>query len=357
MRRGRFNRHFHVSEDKKNWFPAEEFPELFEGMRSSRGGGGDDDEVFQGGGSPFDDDYDAPPAKIPGRGSGRASSFDDDDDDEDEDWEDDDEDWEDDDSYSGGAVGGLVDWIEANTKGLVLVLLIVLGGLGWFVFGRESFTQDKADLEQLIAVKSRVSTAYASGTDASAWEKLSEEVESELASMVSRLEDTASATDHIKQELLFTARDDIPRMFKELPKGSDEAERRTLLRFARIEDMITREVRINPDPGIGAAPPEQPQPVTQQPGAAVEAGTDPGQPAGVSTGIPGQPGTSPAPNAGNGGMQQQISSPPNNTAAPPASGAQKPGMSQPENSGAAPQPAVQPAGGVPGRPPATNGIN
>ena len=107
LRRGRFNRHFHVSEDKKEWLPATEFPELFEGVVSQRGGGGDDEEVFQGGGSPFDDDFDAPPANIDrgGRNQRSQSPFDDDDDD---DWDEDDEEWEDD--YESG--GGLVGWIE-----------------------------------------------------------------------------------------------------------------------------------------------------------------------------------------------------------------------------------------------------
>jgi len=89
LRRGRFSRSFHVSEDKKEWLPASEFPELFAGV--GRGSVDVDEESpFQSGGSPFDDD-DLAPAKV--RSSSKRSKRSmpvPADDDDDEDWEDDD---------------------------------------------------------------------------------------------------------------------------------------------------------------------------------------------------------------------------------------------------------------------------
>lgn len=273
LRRGRFSRHFHVSEDKKEWYPAEEFPELFRGVsRGSRSAShndddDDDDDAFNGGGSPFDgDDDDMEPTRTSRgkRGGGRRSKrrdeeFEDDDevedDDIDEDEEDDeDEDWEDDDE-GGGALTGLYDWMEANVKGVVALLVLLLLGGGWFAFGRESFTQDAADLQQLIEIKTKISTANTMGATGADWNSMVQATNNDLSSMVSRLNDTASAKDHVKQELLFASRDDIPKMFKELPNGVTDAEARIMGRFARIEEMIKTQTRQNSGSVLTQAPP------------------------------------------------------------------------------------------------------
>lgn len=269
MRRGRFNRHYQVSEDKKSWYPASDFPELLATGRPGRGGasGGD-----SGPSSPFDDDLDAdaPPVRrkpaksTPVRKS--RSPFEDDDDelddeprsraarDDDDDWDDDeDEDWEDDDAE--GLIPRLAASIEAQWKPIVVLLLMAIGGLGWYLFGRENWEQDRADLEVLMEVHSSVQMAHAQGKSTNDWERLSEDTETELADMVSRLNDTASARDHVKQELLFIARDDIPRMFKELPQGKLEASDRIVSRFNLLDGMISSKSRQNSETIILTPPP------------------------------------------------------------------------------------------------------
>lgn len=315
LRRGRFSRHFHVSEDKKEWYPAEDFPELFRGVgrSSSRDMDDDDDDrAFSGGGSPFDedDDEDMQPTRTrKGRGGGgrsrpRDEEYDDDDDDlddddledEEEDDEDDDE-WEDDDDDS-GVLTGLLDWVESNAKPLAAVLLLLLLGVGWFVFGRESFAQDAADLEMIIEAKTKISTAHVMGANPADWEKLSLSVVESLKPMVDRLNDTASAKDHVKQELLFASRDDIPKMLNELPKGITKAEEHIAKRFSLIESMIKEKKRVSSASVLSLAPTSQPQPAptpngspnqppqeeTNQPGGNAQSAGNAGQ-----QGAPGQP--------------------------------------------------------------------
>ena len=243
QRRGRFSRLFHVSEDNKNWSPAEDFPELFEGRRRGRSSKSTDDKFdetpFSSGGSPFDDDDDLPPvrgANAKPNVTPRARSAEDEDD---EDW-DEDEDWEDDGS---GLLTGVVDWVESNVKMLTTLLVVVLLGLSWFVFFREDWTQDTADFEQLLSINTRVSTANQMGSTADAWVTMQEQIQADLAPMVARLNKEASSQDHVKQELLFIARDDIPQMFKELPNGTDDARKRVLTRLRLIDEMIKHKQR------------------------------------------------------------------------------------------------------------------
>lgn len=344
LRRGRFSRHFHVSEDKEEWYPASEFPEFFVGS-GGRGGSGsdDDDEVFRGGGSPFgdDDDEDLAPTR-PSRGGRRRRPADDDDedlDDEDDDEidEDDDDDWDDDDDS--GVLSGLLDWVEDHAKVLAGVLVILLLGLGWFVFGRESFAQDAADLEVLLAVKTKISTAHSMGADATAWQRLTDTTLEELKPMVDRLNETASARDHVKQELLFSARDHIPKMLNELPRGQTEAEKRVMLSFSRIDQMIREEVRISQESvlGIPAAAPATPP----QPGGATEQQQPKSEPEPSAEAAESPPAPSQGNPAASGQQQQQ----------------QQQGMPQGNNASPIPEknlrPPVQPQnnnGGVPGRP-------
>lgn len=303
LRRGRFSRHFHVSEDRKNWYPASDFPELFAGAGGPEPAA--DDSPFQSGGSPFDDDYDdAPPARLPAserrRGSSKRAAVADDDDDEDdddkedEDWEDDEE-WEDDDSD--GVLTGFINWIEANTKLLVVVLLLVLVGLSWFVFLREDFTQDLADYETLMSIQSRVVQAHQAGARADEWIAMLEATEGELAPMVNRLKDKASSMDMVKQELLFLARDDIPRMFKELPQGKQDASNLVMIRFRVIDQMIKSETRFHDGSAFRAAqrPQAPPAPPQSQPAGQTSPSTDGAVPAGTPSGTTGQPSGSPTP--------------------------------------------------------------
>ncbi len=267
LRRGRFSRHFHVSEDRKNWYPAGDFPELFEGAGGPEPS--DDDGPFRSGGSPFDDDndeddddYDDEPA--PRRRSSskqkpkRRAPVPDDDDEEEEDdgFDDDDEDWEDDDDS--GLLTGLVDWIEANTKLLVAILIPILGVLLWFMLGGEDFTQDTEDLETLRKFQSQIIQAHQSGAQADQWISMLETIPRELAPMVSRLEAEASAMDHVKQELLFVARDDIPRMLKELPANKQDAAQRVLQKLEAVDKMITAKTRFN-EADAFMAPRQSPQ--------------------------------------------------------------------------------------------------
>ena len=296
QRRGRFSRMFHVSEDNKSWHPAEDFPELFERARKSRSSRQDDDDFedtpFNSGGSPFDDDEDdyAPPKKR--SASGKAKSRPqarpveaDDDDDDDEDWEDDD----------AGLLTGVIEWVEANVKLLAGILVCVLLGLGWFVFFREDWTQDTADFEQLLSLNSEVVSAHQNGTASAEWGQMLEKAEGDLAAMVTRLTKTASTQDHVKQELLFIARDDIPLMFKELPAGVDFAKQRVQRRLSLIDEMIQKKERYTAEsvlPIMPKTPASSPARATgnaggqpQSPDAASETGNAGGQPpAGVDSG-------------------------------------------------------------------------
>ena len=273
LRRGRFNRHFHVSEDRKNWYPAGEFPELFAGA------GGpepvDEESPFSSGGSPFDDgedEDDLPPVSTPTserkrKPSRRRASVpdddeyeDDDDDEDDEDWEDDDEDWEDDEEFD-GVFPALINWVERNVKVLIVVLLLVLGFLGWFFFAREDFTQDIADRDALLAVQSRIMQAYQNGIRADQWNVMMDSTEAELAPMITRLDANASAMDMVKQELLFIARDDLPGMMKELTRDKHDAESRVKIRFSLIDQMIESKSRYHDGTALMVrpqAPPSQP---------------------------------------------------------------------------------------------------
>ena len=342
LKRGRFNRHYHVSEDKKNWYPATEFPELFEGVVSQRGGSADDEEVFQGGGSPFDDDFDAPPAQVERGGRGRRSQspFDDDDDD-DEEWEDDDEEWEDDDEVGDGLVG----WIESNSRALLVVLVIALGALGYFVFFRESFAQDELDLQVLTDAKSDIDRASAGGIDAGAWSSLSDQLEQSLAPMIERLRDEASSLDQVKQELLFGARDDIPRIIRELPNGRTASKEHLEYRIRIIGEMIEKRQRFYDGPQY------QPKKPTPPPVAAPDVEQMPNQQTGEN------PPTTTAPAAGNqapGATAPQPNTQPANGAATGTT-MTSPGQGVPPGTGmpagnTAPQQAPPPSG-VPGRPP------
>ncbi|MEQ9408260.1 MAG: DUF4339 domain-containing protein [Fuerstiella sp.] len=321
LRRGRFSRHFHVSEDRKNWYPASDFPELFQGVGGPEPAAAD--SPFSSGGSPFDDDDDddVPPASLPTserrrpasqkRRAAVAAQDDDDDDDDEDEWEDD-EDWEDD--HSAGILTGFIGWIEANTKVLAVLLLLVLCGLSWFVFMREDFTEDAADLKKVIAIQSRVMQAYQTGAAPDQWISLLESTEAELQPMVTRLEKSASAMDHVKQELLFLARDDIPRMFKELPQKKREAAERVKTRISMVDEMIKSKTRFHEDsammPQAQPAPPQQP-PVTTAPGQ--QTAPEMQNPAA------GQPGSAPVPGQQTPGQQttrQQTTGQPNGAARP-----------------------------------------
>ena len=277
LRRGRFNRHYQVSEDRKNWYVATDFPELFpeaSAGRGSRGGGADDyDDDDSGGGSPFEDDYESAPPKRRGGSrrsrdddAPRSSPFSDEDDDDEyeddadvrDDDDDDDDDWDDDDDE--GAVYRLVGWIEQKWQGIVVLLVAVMIGLGWFVFFRETFVQDQIDLDLLMDVHGRITAKHSGGVDSNGWARMAEDTAQELSEMVERLDANASARDHIKQELLFAARDDLRRIFDELPKGDDTASQRVLNRFRKVDAMINAKTRqqideMNLPPVPAAAPP------------------------------------------------------------------------------------------------------
>jgi len=364
LKRGRFSRHFHVSEDKKNWYPAGDFPELFAGVGRASSSDDDDDTPFSGGGSPFDDD-DMAPTRVGGGGKkkSRKRRVEEDDDDEYEDNDDAAEDeWEDDEDWDNdnvGLVGRLSGYIEANLKAVVALLVLALLAAGWFVFGRESFAQDAADYEVLIAVKSKVSSAHKMGGNADEWVKMADATEAQLSSMVDRLNEDASSRDHLKQELLFVARDDIPRMIKELPKGDTTSEERVTQRFQRIERMLTGKVRQDQESILSI-----PRPAPSQP--AVPNGPQNGQksnpngqnsspqsppgnggqtPNGNGASVPPNGTTSGTPNGSPAGQSPPMNANPQGTGSNPAS----PGVNQP-NTTQPRQPAPNSGSSNPGRP-------
>ena len=329
LRRGRFNRHYQVSEDRKNWYVATDFPELFPeapSSRGGRGGGGDDyDDDYDGGGgggggSLFDDDYEsesAPPKRRGGRkrsrdeDAPRKSSFHDEEDDDDEDYDDDvddrdedDDDYDEDDDWDNeGAVYRLIGWVEQKWKGIVVLLVAVMIGLGWFVFFRETFVQDQKDLDLLMELHGQITATHSGGVASNEWSRLTEDTTAKLQEMITRLSDPsqASARDHVKQELLFAARDDFRRMFDELPKGQDAAAQRMRGRFQKIEAMITAKTRQSDDKiAPPAVQPPTPPPSAETPDSVPENGAAPDDPNNVDSPAPGNAvappvGSSPAP--------------------------------------------------------------
>lgn len=364
LRRGRFSRHFHVSLDKKEWLPAEDFPELFGSKRRrGRDDDEDDDAPFRSGGSPFDDDDedDEPsPRRRKSKPKKRAAILEDDDDEyEDEDDEDEDE-WEDDEDWDEeeeGFLDRLVGMVEANLKLIGGLLVAVLGVLCWFLFFGESFAQDQTDMETLMNINTRITSADARGLAPNEWLSMQEEIEGEVTSLIKRLESTATSQDHIKQELLFIARDDLAARFKELPNGVDESTKRIMQRFGRIDEMIKSKTRQHagsimtlpaqrpPQPDLGNIPGRPGANNDQQSGPAEipEQNPDGIQPDNIQSGPPVQ-GTNPQqpapPNGtgtGNGGF---LSNPDMNSLGNQQNGRQQGVPGQPNN-----------AGSIPGQPP------
>lgn len=326
LRRGRFNRHFHVSEDRKNWYPASEFPEFFAGSGGPEPA--EDESPFSSGGSPFDDDsdeHDEPPAAVPTAERKRRSSSgrrrrprdeeeddydDEEDDDEGEDLEDDDEDWEDDD-YGEGVIPRFIGWIERNVIAVGVVLLVVLGALSYVVFFREDFTQDIADMEALLAVQSKLQQASAQNIRADEWMQLTDSTSNELAPLITRLEAGATAMDMVKQELLFIARDEFPKMFKELPAGEETALNRVRIRFSLVDQMIQSKIRWHDGTALmqrPQAPPQQQPPAEHVPPGQdmpPEQGQQPGSELPPNSGSP----TGQQLNSGQANGQQNFNSP------------------------------------------------
>ena len=77
--------------------------------------------------------------------------------------------------------------------------------------------------------------------------------------MVERLNGTASAMDHVKQELLFIARDDIPKMFRELPQGVNAASQRVQKRLSIVDGLIRNQQRQSAESVLPMMPAIQPQ--------------------------------------------------------------------------------------------------
>ena len=136
-------------------------------------------------------------------------------------------------------------WIERRVVLVAPIALALVGGLIWFVFLAEDFTQDLADMKTLQAIQQKVITTRDNNANAQVWISLLETTESELEPMVARLQDNANSMDMVKQELLFTARDDLPLMIKELPKGKEDAADRVRVRLTLLDEMITKEIRFH----------------------------------------------------------------------------------------------------------------
>ena len=249
-RRGRFNRHFQVSRDKKNWSRATEFPELFAQQQ--------DVVATPQYGSPADDFVEPAPAAPVASTAGKqiAAELDDDDteiqiakkkrrpdnDDWDDEAEDDDDEWGDDDEYERASLG---EWLSDHVfEFLVVIGLLLIGSFVFYLATRENWKIDEADLAVLVSVRDQIRAAEGNGIAGSnEWNSMRERSASSLADMIARLEETASAKDHIKQELLFTARDDIPKLFDELPAGKMSAAERIEIRLQKVRDMLSARTR------------------------------------------------------------------------------------------------------------------
>ena len=248
-RRGRFNKHFQVSRDRKDWRRATEFPELFAPVHEVV----PTPQYGEPGG--YADDLVEPPRSAEPSRKSRARDDEPDDDDEirmpkkkkkkvrsvsDDDWDDDDEDddeWDDDDDYESAGLG---EWLNDHVfEILVVVALGLIGTFAWYILMRESFTQDEEDLAVVVAFRDEIRTAHATGKAGTPdWENLRARADSEFAAMITRLESTASAQDNIKQELLFATRDDFPAAMQELPTGEEKAAQRIDIRIQKVREMI-----------------------------------------------------------------------------------------------------------------------
>lgn len=342
-KRGRFNRLYEVSTDRKSWRPADEFPELFANSRPQEM---PFDDVPAGQNSIFDDedpglDPEPAPVRAPQAAArpaprSRASAFDDDEDDA-GDWDEDD--W-DDEGYEGGGIGG---WIGGVVEGLfggivaqpVLSAALAIGvtaGLCLVFLSGEGWELDQEAYDTLTSLSHEIDMQNASDQGTAAWMTFGENVNKQLSPIVSRLEASSAPDDHLRQELLFAARDDVPAMMSELPVGQDRSKKRFLNRLAQAKQMLDAKSRQRLSAGSAAATPSRlpvmgqnadsgmpapgDDPGAANPGAANPGAASPGAanpaPGSSGPGIPNAgypPGSSPG-TGGTGGLNQTPGLPP-----------------------------------------------
>lgn len=233
-RRGRFNRHYLVSTDGKTWQSAEEFPEFFDSRWQDDDAAYDEsDEVG------VDDDDELPPKELEWQTIRNQESIFGDDEDIEE--------LEEVRSFRFGSLLAVLPRLNAERfKGLLFVCLGVWLVAIWSARFRQSWSQDVADCDQLESLIREISIVEAAHPAPEVWERIGRETELALSDMVERLEESASARDHVKQELLFISRDECRMAFLELPNGVTYAKDRMSARLARVNEMIVHKWRYHP---------------------------------------------------------------------------------------------------------------
>ena len=244
-RRGRFNRHFEVSDDRSAWYPATDFPELFpsieEPASSSRAHGSDGEPSI------FDEELPAAaPARTRRSATGEADVFDQHapgPGDADHDVDDDDE-YPDEDEDSAPWLASVSATINDHPVAAVAFAAACAVGIAWYFFAGEGWGPDQAAYEALLNVRNEIEARHANQPSVRDWAHFGREVTQRLAPDIDRLEESASSRDHLKQELLFAARDDIPALLNELPRDRDSARKRLQERLNRIRDMLVAKRRV-----------------------------------------------------------------------------------------------------------------
>ena len=247
-RRGRFHRNYEVSTDRKEWCQAEEFPELF--SRSEGGGRSAAEAEPEKPRSP-----DLGDALDPRTVRHAARRPVDDEDDDDGSFEDD--------EYEGGGLGG---WIRDSVEGFVnavkaqpllsiglLLGVLIVGTI--FLFSEESWGPDREAYETLVAIWQEIDMQHAANRPAE-WHSFGEGLQRRLQPTVERLTDSAKPDDHLKQELLFAARDDLPLMLTEIRHGEERARLRFVNRLSEAKRMLEAGSRQRVGGGAGV-PAEQ----------------------------------------------------------------------------------------------------
>ncbi|MEZ6129052.1 MAG: hypothetical protein R3C59_10235 [Planctomycetaceae bacterium] len=227
LRRGRIGRHCHISLNKSDWQSADEFLRNHQKDRGDVGDFEENDFSVE-----LPDDF-APTALDSQFGS---SVFDVDEGEEDGDSSDD---WP---ARPRILIRHFLSLRKHAASLLAMILTASLLMAAWRYF-RETWGQDSADLAVLTQVVQRISVGHSVGATGDVWLQLEADAERDAAPIISRLSHKASAQDHVKQELLFAARDDIPLMIEQLPKDNHDASRRVMLRFERVREMIASKKR------------------------------------------------------------------------------------------------------------------
>jgi hypothetical protein len=102
----------------------------------------------------------------------------------------------------------------------------ILLNVSYLSFWPEPHSSERRYLQTLRAIETEVTQLRSKPTSDAEWHELSQRTKATLAPMVSDLKKSASSSEPLKQQLLWSARDLVPRTIGPRTKERDEEERR-----------------------------------------------------------------------------------------------------------------------------------